>query len=54
MTYALGLEVPFLVTDSCGLHWVITLGNLMPKKILLSVFQMNPLGLGKTLSRLCD
>ena len=33
--------------DSHSLHWVITSGNLMPEKILFSVFQMNPLGLGK-------
>lgn len=48
MTYCLGLEVPFFGNpDSCGLHWVITLGNLMPEKILFSVFQINPLGLRK-------
>ena len=33
--------------DSHSLHWVITLGNLMPEKILFSVFHMNLLGLGK-------
>lgn len=53
MSHSSGLELPSLVTlVPVAVHWVITLDNLTPKKILFS--EWNRLGLKEALSRMCD